>query len=146
MPGLDHIPLLKIFFFFAGGIVFAEFIHEVYDFSLYFLVFCLLILPAIIFYLLRSGKTVYFSISVALFLFLAGIFLHRNYDERNGSNHYTEFISPHYEYLKVEVISKVKTASGFRIKSRVTNCLIEEKSHKASGNLLIFTDSLSELT
>ena len=127
MSAFDHIPLLKIFFFLAGGIVFAEFIHEIYDFSLYFLVFCLLVLPTIIFYLLKSGKTVYFSISVGLFLFLAGIFLHRNFDERNRSNHFTHFFSPHYEYLKVEVISKVKTAAGFRIKTKVTNCFIEEK-------------------
>lgn len=145
MPPMDHIPLLKIFLLLAGGIIFAEFIHSLYDFPLYVLISCLVVLAVSVLFFLKYGKSLHLAIGAGLFLFLTGIFLHSNFDERNRSNHFTEFISSENYFLKVEVISKVKTSAGFRIKTRARNYMSGDSSIEASGNLLIFTDSISGL-
>jgi competence protein ComEC len=137
----DNIPLIKILLFLAGGIFFAENVYEFFSINnLYFFLLLLISFALIVtFYSMR--KQILFSFSVFIFLFLSGILLHRLYDDRNQNDHFSKLELNKNDFIQAKILSKTKTANGFRLKTKVNKILRNDSILFSSGNLLIFTDS-----
>ncbi len=137
----DDIPLLKILLFLAGGIFFAENVYELISINnLYFFPLLLIIFSlVIIFYSIKKQRL--FSFSVFIFLFFSGILLHQLYDDRNQKDHFTKLELNKNDFIEAKILSKTKTANGFRLKTKVNKIIRNDSILYSTGNLLIFTDS-----
>lgn len=138
----DNIPLIKILLFLAGGIFFAENVYEFFSINnLYLFLLLLLISFVLIISFYSIKKQILFSFSVFIFLFLSGVLLHRFYDDRNHKDHFSKLELNKNDFIEAEILSKTKTASGFRLKTKVNKILRNDSILFSFGNLLIFTDS-----
>jgi competence protein ComEC len=142
MPNFDHIPMLKILVFYAAGIAIADHFHPVFSFSLAHIAVAMLMACGGAFLSLRMRSRALFSVFAALFLMLAGIFMHRNFDERTNSSHFLSYYDHQSDHLIVKIASSGKTTMGARLICRVEECIKGDKSISVSGNLLVYTDSL----
>ncbi len=137
----DNIPLLKILLFLAGGIFFAENVYELVSINnlYFFLLFLIIFAIVLIFYSIKKQRL--FSFSVFIFLFLSGIILHQLYDDRNQKDHFSKLELLKNDFIEAKILSKTKTATGYRLKTRVSKIIRNDSILFSSGNLLIFTDS-----
>ncbi|MBK7096958.1 MAG: ComEC family competence protein [Saprospiraceae bacterium] len=142
MPRFDHIPLLRIFVLYAGGLAFAEYFCKFVDFPVHTILQVLLILAVLSFLSLKLEFSRWFSVFAALFLFTSGIFLHQNFDERNSNTHFTKFYNKESDYLKVKILNAVKSSNGAKLKCQVIECIRKDTSFFVNGNLLVFSDSV----
>lgn len=141
MPDLDHIPMLKIFFFYAAGIATADRFYTVFSFNLINISLLMLASAVIAYMCLRIRSKALFSVFAAFFLVMAGICMHRNYDERTSSSHFLKYYDHQSDLLKVKIAGSTKTSRGARLICRVEECIKDGQTIIVSGNLLVYADS-----
>ena len=142
MPNLDHIPMLKIFIFYAAGIAIADHFYPVFNFNLAYIAISMLTIALAAYLSLRKRSAALFSVFAAMFLILAGVFMHRNYDERTSNSHFMNYYDQQSDHLKLRIAGSAKTNRGARLVCRVVECIKEDKAISVSGNLLVYTDSI----